>query len=72
MGNGFVIEPHQLSAARFVPFHLDFRNGNDAFILLFAAGKVFILRVPAHRFPDNRDSFKHTAAEYFTLLLWHG
>lgn len=28
--------------------------------------------MPAHRFPDNGDGFKHAATEDLALLLWHG
>ena len=71
MGNGFVIQPHQLAAAGLVPLHLDLRNRHHAFFLLLAAGKVFILRVPAHRFPDDGDGFEHAATENLALLFRH-
>ncbi|MNS44987.1 hypothetical protein D3C72_774450 [compost metagenome] len=71
MGNGFVVQPHELSAAGFVPLHLDSGNRNHALILLLAAGKIVILRVPAHRFPDDGDGFKHAAAENLALLFRH-
>ena len=28
--------------------------------------------MPAHRFPDDGDGFKHAATENLALLLWHG
>ncbi len=72
MGNGFVIEPDQLAAAGFVPLHLDLRHRNHALLLLLTAGEIVILRVPAHRFPDDGNRLEHAAAEDFTLLLRHG
>ncbi len=71
-GDRFVIQPDQLTAAGFVPLHLDFWHRHHAFFLLFAGDKILILRVPSHRFPDNGDGFEHAAAENFSLLFRHG
>ncbi len=69
--DSFVIEPDQLTAAGFIPLHLDLRDGYHALIALLAVREIVILRVPTHRFPYQSDGFKHAAAEDLALLLRH-